>query len=154
MEKMLNGFFFHRSNYNKSMQKQLIIPSNFNEELIQKIGWSPAVKAGNEVLISALGGITHPQQHIFSVGETIEDQSQIIIDHLEDIMDQAGGNIDDIVEFTVLVRPFVTDEDKKKASKIISQAFSKPSPTETWIITDFAGSVDELLQLKARAILS
>ncbi len=136
------------------MQKQLIIPSGFNEEVILKIGWSPAIKVGNEVLISAIGGITHPQQHIFSVGETIEDQSQIIVDHLEDIMDQAGGNIDDIVEFTVYVRPFVNDDDKKKASKIISQAFEKPSPTESWVITDFAGSVDELLQLKARAILT
>lgn len=140
--------------YTAGMQKQLIIPGGFNEELIQKIGWSPAVKIGNEVLISAIGGITHPQYHIFSVGETIEDQSQIIVDHLEDIMEQAGGTIDHIVDITVFVRPFVSDEDKKKASKIISQAFTKPAPTETWLITDFAGSRDELLQLKARAILS
>lgn len=140
--------------YTACMEKQIIIPVGFNKELIEKIGWSPAIKVGNEVLISALGGITHPQQHIFSVGETIEDQTRIILDHLEDILDQAGGTIEDIVDFTVFVRPFVTDEDKKKASKIISQAFTSPAPTETWLVCDFAGSRDELLQLKARAILS
>lgn len=135
------------------MQKELIIPRAFNKEVIEEIGWSPAIKIGNEVLISAIGGVTHPERHIFSVGETIEDQAQMIIDHFEDILDQVDAKLDNIVEITVYVRPFLTDEDMKKAAKIISAAFISPAPTETWLRADFAGSKDELIQVKARAIL-
>jgi len=136
------------------MQKQILIPKNLSKEVIAQIGWSPALKVGNEVLISAIGGVTHPQEHIFSVGETIEDQVAIIIEHFEDILGQAGGTLDSIVELTVYVRPMVTDEDMKLAAKAVTKAFIGETPTESWIKVDFAGSKEELLQIKARAILT
>ena len=91
--------------------------------------YSPALKVGDFVFVSgqcAIDPVTHE-----IVGETIEEQARMTLNHVKALLEAAGATLDDVVKVTT----FLThEEDYEQFSAVYEEFFERePLPTRTTV---------------------
>lgn len=110
--------------------------------------WSNCLKIGNQVFIS---GMTARQPD----GETIlggeYEQSQVIFEKIKNLVEAAGGSMDNIVKMTIFVTNIANNTEVWKARK---EFFNGDFPTCTLVEVKSLAKPEILLEIEALAILS
>ena len=120
----------------------------YNQPLEKEIGFSRAVVAGNLIAVTATApiaedGSTHAPGDMYS-------QAKRCLQIIEDVVEKAGGKLDDIIR----TRIFLKDVKRwKEAAKAHGEYFSKIQPACSFIgVSEFIDP-DWLVEIEADAVL-
>ena len=75
------------------------------------------------------------------IPESIEDQTDQVIDNIQNILAEAGHCLDDIVKVTVFL---LNKDDFKSFNDIYQKRFNKPYPARTVILNDLGNELIEM----------
>ena len=92
--------------------------------------FSSAIRAGDFIFVSGVGGYTNPKTNERIEG--IEAQTRRCIETIKEVLGTAGSSLDDVVKTTV----FITDAgDFTKMNEVYRSYFSKDLPARSTIVT-------------------
>ena len=134
------------------MTRQVYYPKRLPEAVAGQVGFAPAVRAGDWLFVSGLSGV-FVEANKLAIPETAAAQATSILVHLRDLLEAAGGSLDDVVDLTILLRPDVTDAQVMEIGKALGAGFKPKSHADTWLRTALVGPPQQILQVKAVAHL-
>lgn len=127
------------------MLKERVISENVREPAPGL--WSNCLKVGNQVFIS---GMTARQPD----GETVigdeYEQSKIIFEKIKNLVEAAGGTMDNIIKMTIFVTNIVNNTEVWRARK---EFFTGDFPACTLVEVKSLAKPEILLEIEALAIL-
>jgi len=126
-------------------QKILINPKG-TEAVYSAMQFSQAVRSGDAVWISGQAGMDDKWQ----IGKGIEAQARLAFQNLQNVMREAGGSLDDIVELTTFHKSMAGFKD---FSKVKSEFFSKDYPAWTAVGVTELVLPDLLVEIRATAVI-
>ncbi len=98
--------------------------------------YSQGMRAGDFIFVTGCGPIS-PETGTLA-GETIEEQTNLVIDNLDEILRAAGATLADVVKATVhLLDP----KEFPRFNEVYGQRFPEPRPVRTTVGSDL-GAVD------------
>ncbi|HEX2891715.1 RidA family protein [Vineibacter terrae] len=108
--------------------------------------WSNCLRVGNMVFVSGMTA---------RVGEKIEgadeyEQSRIIFGKIKDLVEAAGGQVDDVVKVTIFL---VDIRNNTKVWKARSEVFSGDFPASTLVEIRALATPDTLVEIEAVAMI-
>ncbi|MDY6460274.1 RidA family protein [Acinetobacter faecalis] len=128
------------------MLKERVISENVKEPAPGM--WSNCLKVGNQVFIS---GMTARQ----SDGETVlgeeYEQSQVIFEKIKNLIEAAGGTMNNVVKMTIFVTNIANNSAVWKARK---EFFTGDFPACTLVEVKSLAKPEILLEIEALAILN
>ncbi len=110
--------------------------------------FSPAVRKGNMLFISGLTA-TDKQGNIVGPGDIVA-QTRNILDKIKELMEEAGGSMDDIVK---TVDYITTKEGYKGTADVRREYFKNGFPAATGIVIKELLRPDALIEIDAIAVL-
>lgn len=112
------------------------------------IGYSYVAKAGNTLYIA--GQIANDiDGNLVGPGD-IERQARQVFTNLKNILEEAGGNLSDIVKMTT----FLTHYDFIKAyRKVRSERLTEPCPPNTLLIIESLALPEFMIEVEATAVI-
>ena len=110
--------------------------------------FSPAVRKGNLLFISGLTA-TDKQGNIVGPGDIVA-QTRNILDKIKELMEEAGGSMDDIVK---TVDYITTKEGYKGTAEVRREYFKNGFPAATGIVIKELLRPDALIEIDAIAVL-
>jgi enamine deaminase RidA (YjgF/YER057c/UK114 family) len=110
--------------------------------------FSPAVRKGNMLFISGLTA-TDKQGNIVGLGDIVA-QTRNILDKIKELMEEAGGSMDDIVK---TVDYITTKEGYKGTADVRREYFKNGFPAATGIVIKELLRPDALIEIDAIAVL-
>jgi 2-iminobutanoate/2-iminopropanoate deaminase len=110
------------------MPKQVIR----TDEAGQPLGaYSQGIRAGDFVFVTGCGPIEAGTGKV--KGETVEEQTDVVIDNLEEILRAAGATLADVVKSTVhLLDP----KEFQRFNEVYARRFPEPRPARTTVGSD------------------
>lgn len=130
---------------NDDKQKILINPKG-TEMVYSAMQFSQAVRSGDTVWISGQVGMDDKWQ----AGKGIEEQARLAFQNLQNVIREAGGILDDVVElitFHTSMRDFID------FSKVKSEFFPKDYPAWTAVGVTELVLPDLLLEIRATVVI-
>jgi len=110
------------------MEKEHINPENFTKS-IGSYSHGMKVDVGDSAFIFVTGQIAMDKDGNL-VSENVEEQTEFIFHNIQEILNEAGASLDDVVKATI----FVTDmNDFSKISPIRNKYFAKSKPASTLV---------------------
>jgi len=97
-----------------------------------KLPFSPAIRAGDYIFVSAQLGHTDAQG-----GEVkgIEAQTKQCLENMKKVLAAAGSSLDDVVKVTVFLRH---ENDFTKMNEVYQSYFAKDRPARSTVVADLA----------------
>ena len=118
------------------------------ESVHPTIGYSHAAKAGNTLYIA--GQIANDVDgNLVGLGD-IESQARQVFTNLKSILEEAGGNLDNIVKMTTFLTHYNFIEGYRK---IRSEYLSEPFPPNTLLIIESLALPEFIIEIEAVAVL-
>jgi enamine deaminase RidA (YjgF/YER057c/UK114 family) len=127
-------------------QKKLINPAG-SESIYNSMQFSQAVQVGGMIWISGQVGINEK----FEMAEGIEAQARQAFVNLEQVLNEAGGSLEDIVE---LVTYHISMSDMRKFSKVKSEFIPNNYPAWTAVGIKELVLPGLLVEIKATAVIN
>ena len=110
--------------------------------------YSQGIRAGDFVFVTGCGPIS-PQTGKLK-GKTIEEQTEVVIDNLEKILEAAGGSLADVVKATVhLADP----SEFPRYNEIYARRFPEPRPARTTVGSDLSAVPGMRVEIDVTAYL-
>jgi len=120
----------------------------YNQPLEKEIGFSRAVRIGNCIAISGTAPLLSDGS-VAASGNTY-DQTRRCLEIIKDVVEKAGGKIDDIIR----TRIFLKDITKwKEAAKAHGEFFSQIQPACTFVEISRFINPEWLVEIEADAVL-
>ncbi|HVA87885.1 MAG TPA: RidA family protein [Candidatus Saccharimonadales bacterium] len=135
------------------MKKQLLRSVSVDANSLQASGtWAQCYKAGNQVFMQGQTGIKlkdYETGTVHGIGDPAE-QTRIALANIKEMMELAGGTLDDVVKIIVYVtdrafRPAVYGE--------INKAFTGVKPASTGIVVAGLAMPELLMEIDAWGIV-
>jgi enamine deaminase RidA (YjgF/YER057c/UK114 family) len=135
------------------MKKQLLRSVSVDSNSLQASGtWAQCYKAGNQVFMQGQTGIwlkDYETGTVHGIGDPAE-QTRIALANIKEMMELAGGTLDDVVKIIVYVtdrafRPAVYGE--------INKAFTGVKPASTGIVVAGLALPELLMEIDAWGIV-
>ena len=135
------------------MKKQLLRSVSVDANSLQASGtWAQCYKAGNQVFMQGQTGIylkDYETGTVHGIGDPAE-QTRIALGNIKEMMELAGGTLDDVVKIIVYVtdrafRPAVYGE--------INNAFTGVKPASTGIVVAGLAMPELLMEIDAWGIV-
>ena len=135
------------------MKKQLLRSVTVDKNTLQATGtWAQCYKAGNQVFMQGQTGIRledYDTGTVRGIGDPAE-QTRIALDNISQMMQLAGGTLDDVIKIIVYVtdrafRPAVYGE--------INKAFKGVKPVSTGIVVAGLALPELLMEIDAWGIV-
>ncbi|OGP66957.1 MAG: hypothetical protein A2031_03655 [Deltaproteobacteria bacterium RBG_19FT_COMBO_43_11] len=130
----------------KTDKQKILINPKGTEAVYSAMQFSQAVRSGDTVWISGQVGMDDKWQ----IGKGIEAQARLAFQNLQNIIREAGGSLDDIVELTTFHKSMAGFKD---FSKVKSEFFSKDYPAWTAVGVTELVLPDLLVEIRATAII-
>ena len=135
------------------MKKQLLRSVNVDANTLQASGtWAQCYMAGNQVFMQGQTGIRledYETGQVRGIGDPAE-QTRIALDNIRQLMELAGGTLDDVVKIIV----YVTDRDFRPAVYgEINKAFTGVKPVSTGIVVAGLALPELLMEIDAWGIV-
>jgi enamine deaminase RidA (YjgF/YER057c/UK114 family) len=111
------------------------------------VGYSRAVKAGNQVFVSGTGSVD-PMRRTLGANEVYV-QTNEALKTIDSALRKLGGSLENIVRTRVFVR---ADADWTLVAKAHREAFGKTRPASTWLVGTFLDP-NILVEIEADAVL-
>lgn len=70
------------------------------------------------------------------IGDTVQAQTEVVIDKMVEILDEAGMTLDDVMQTTVYLQ---TLDDYNGMNEVYSKRFAEPYPARATVRADLAG---------------
>lgn len=101
--------------------------------------YSQGIRVGNLVFTAGMGPIDPVSRKV--AGDTIEEQTELTIDNLSAILEEAGTSLDHVVKATVHLRDL---SDFAAFNRVYERRFGDPKPVRTTVGSDLLGIMVEI----------
>jgi reactive intermediate/imine deaminase len=130
----------------KTDKQKILINPKGTEAVYSSMHFSQAVRSGDTVWISGQVGIDDK----WKVAEGVEAQARLAFQNLQNVIKEAGGSLDDVVELTTF---HVSMADFKSFSKVKSEFFPKDYPAWTAVGVSELVLPNILLEIRATVVI-
>lgn len=103
---------------------------------------------GNLVFVSGLTS-RDPEGNVVGVGD-VKKQTEVILDHMQAILGEAGGSLDDVCKVTVYIRNM---KDFAAIHEVRRRYFKAPLPASTMVEVSMLVSPELLIEIEAIAVI-
>lgn len=104
--------------------------------------------AGTMVFVSGLTS-RDPEGNVVGVDD-VKKQTEVILDHMQAILGEAGGTLDDVCKVTVYIRNM---QDFAAIHEVRRQYFKAPLPASTMVEVSMLVSPELLIEIEAIAVI-
>lgn len=104
--------------------------------------------AGQLVFVSGLTS-RDPDGNVVGIGD-VQKQTEVILDHMQTILADAGGSLDDVCKVTVYIRDM---KDFKAIHEVRHRYFKPPLPASTMVEVSMLVSPELLIEIEAIAVI-
>lgn len=111
------------------------------------VGYSRAVKVGNQIFVSGTGSVD-PKRKNAGKNESYV-QTTEVLKIIEEALEKLGGSLEDVVRTRVFIKQ---NTDWKIVAKAHKKVFSRIRPASTWLVGTFLDPTI-LVEIEADAIL-
>jgi enamine deaminase RidA (YjgF/YER057c/UK114 family) len=130
----------------KTDKRKILINPKGSEVIYASMQFSQAVRSGDNVWVSGQVGIDDK----WKAAEGVEAQARLAFQNLQNVIREAGGSLDDVVELTT----FHTSMDgMKDFLKVKSEFFPKDYPAWTAVGVTELAMPKLLLEIRATAVI-
>jgi len=121
---------------------------NYGQELEKQIGFSRAVRIGNIIAVTGTAPIASDGS-VKSPGD-VYGQAKRCLEIIKDVIEQAGGTMDDVIRTRILLTDMNT---WKEAAKAHGELFSEIQPACTFVEVSRFINPEWLIEIEADAIV-
>jgi len=120
----------------------------YGQALEKEIGFSRAVRIGNVIAVTGTAPIA-PNGSVANVGD-VYGQTKRCLEIIKDVIEQAGGNLENVIRTRVLL---INMEHWKDAAKAHGEFFSNIQPACTFVEVSRFINPDWLIEIEADAVI-
>lgn len=123
-----------------------------NPELNAPLGvFSQATKIEAQGTLVFVSGLTSrdPDGKVVGVGD-VKKQTEVILDHMQALLREAGGSLDDVCKVTVYIRNM---NDFAAIHEVRRRYFKAPLPASTMVEVSMLVSPELLIEIEAFAVI-